>query len=69
MSATASRDIVGTTQLGLDPRNFTNTSKNFTKVTFVVNDGYVTLNPRDLTITAKSYEVTYDGNKHGVTDW
>lgn len=47
--------------MGLTAANFTNKSANFTKVTFVVTDGYVKINPRAVTLTSETAGKTYDG--------
>ena len=48
--------------MGLTKSQFTNTSKNFTNVEFVVNDGSLTINKRSVTLTSASDEKVYDGN-------
>ena len=51
----------GSYPMGLTAEQFKNTSKNFTNVKFVVNDGELTINPMPLTITAGSDSKAYDG--------
>ena len=51
----------GTYPIGLTAEDFTNKSKNFSKVTFVVTDGYVKINPRTVTLTSETAGKTYDG--------
>ena len=59
--ATAKGTDAGTYPIGLTAEDFTNKSKNFSKVTFVVTDGYVKINPRAVTLTSGSASKTYDG--------
>ena len=51
----------GSYPMGLTAEQFKNTSKNFTNVKFVVNDGELTINPMPLTITAGSDSKAYNG--------
>ena len=51
----------GTYPMGLEDSDFTNISDNFSKVTFVVTDGYVKINPRTVTLTSETAGKTYDG--------
>ena len=51
----------GKYDMGLTVEHFTNKSKNFSKVTFVVTDGYVKINPRAVTLTSETAGKTYDG--------
>ena len=51
----------GSYQMGLKETDFTNTSANFTNVKFVVEDGTLTINPRDVTLTSADDEKVYDG--------
>ena len=51
----------GSYPMGLTAEQFKNTSKNFTNVKFVVNDGELTINPMALTITAGSDSKAYNG--------
>ena len=62
----------GTYQMGLNDGQFTNNNDNFKKVTFVVNDGKLTINPVDevvVTITGHNDTVPYDGDEHTVTGY
>ena len=59
--ATAKGTDAGTYPIGLTAANFTNKSKNFSKVTFVVTDGYVKITPRAVTLTSETAGKTYDG--------
>ena len=51
----------GTYPMELTAEYFTNKSKNFSKVTFVVTDGYVKITPRAVTLTSASASKVYDG--------
>ena len=51
----------GTYPMKLTAEAFTNISDNFSKVTFVVTDGYVKINPRAVTLTSETAGKTYDG--------
>ena len=51
----------GQYNIGLTAEDFTNKSKNFSKVTFVVTDGYVKITPRAVTLTSETAGKTYDG--------
>ena len=51
----------GTYPMELTVENFTNKSDNFSKVTFVVTDGYVKITPRAVTLTSETAGKTYDG--------
>ena len=51
----------GTYWMGLKPENFVNTSKNFTNVRFVVEDGKLVITPRKVHLKARSGEKEYDG--------
>ena len=59
--ATAKGTDAGTYPMELTAENFTNISDNFSKVTFVVTDGYVKINPRAVTLTSETAGKTYDG--------
>ena len=52
----------GTYNMELKPENFTNTSKNFENVEFVIVDGTLTISKRNVTLTSGSGEKVYDGN-------
>ena len=58
---TAKGTDAGTYPMELTAENFTNKSKTFSKVTFVVTDGYVKINPRAVTLTSETAGKTYDG--------
>ena len=61
-NATASGITVGTYNMNMKPEQFSNTSKNFSKVTFNVTDGWLKITPiGSLVITANSASKTYDG--------
>ena len=61
-TAEAKGTDAGTYQMGLTADQFTNNkSKNFSKVTFVVTDGYVKITPRAVTLTSETAGKTYDG--------
>lgn len=51
--------------MGLKPGDFTNNNEKFTNVEFVVNDGWLTINKKALTIKANDNTVDYDGDPHG----
>ncbi len=50
-----------TYKMGLKAEQFQNTSKNFTNVKFVVNDGSLQINPRSVKLTSATDEKVYDG--------
>ena len=58
---TAKGTDAGTYPIGLTAEDFTNKSDNFSKVTFVVTDGYVKITPRAVTLTSETAGKTYDG--------
>ena len=71
-TAEAKGTNAGTYQMGLKAEQFANTNGNFKKVTFVVNDGKLTINPVDevvVTITGHNDTVPYDGDEHTVTGY
>ena len=71
-TAEAKGTDAGTYQMGLKAEQFANTNGNFKKVTFVVNDGKLTINPVDevvVTITGHNDTVPYDGDEHTVTGY
>ena len=51
----------GTYDMNVKATDFTNTSDNFTNVTFVVEDGQLIISKRDVTLTSGSAEKVYDG--------
>ena len=58
---TAKGTDAGTYPMRLTAEDFTNKSDNFSKVTFVVTDGYVKITPRAVTLTSETAGKTYDG--------
>ena len=48
-------------EMGLKESDFQNTSKNFTNVKFIVNDGSLTINKRTVTLTSETASKEYDG--------
>ena len=71
-SAVVKGTDAGTYQMGLKAEQFANTNGNFKKVTFVVNDGALTITPVDevvVTITGHNNTVPYDGDEHTVTGY
>ncbi len=70
-TATATQTNVGTANMGLAESQFENTSLNFNVVAIVVNDGYMTITPRDITvtITGNTKTETYNGNAQTVTGY
>ena len=77
-NAEAKGTEAGTYSMGLNADQFTNTNDNYTQVTFIVNDGTLTINPKSITpdgpdtpedektgITVTDpINSTYDGNEH-----
>ena len=59
--ATVKGTNAGTYQMGLNSTQFKNNSGNFTNVTFVVNDGTLTIAQREVTLTSGSAEREYNG--------
>lgn len=56
--------------MGLTADSFVNNNNNFKNVTFVVEDGSLTITKRPLTIEGQSSEpITYDGQTHSFMDW
>ena len=51
----------GSYKMGLKKDQFKNTNKNFTKVTFVVTDGKLTIEKRNVTLTSADASKEYDG--------
>ena len=60
-TATATGTDADTYQMCLKPENFENKNANFSKVTFVVTDGSLTITKRDVTLTSASASKPYDG--------
>ena len=48
--------------MGLSAGNFENKNDNFSKVTFIVTDGSLTITPREVTLTSQSATKEYDGS-------
>lgn len=61
-TAKAKRTRSGRTPMGLEPGNFTNTNTNFTKVTFVVEDGYIDITKRPLNLVGETATKPYTGS-------
>ena len=70
-TAEASRIDAGTTSMGLAAEQFENRNTNFANVTFVVTDGYQTIDPIDVTVTVTgaTNATTYDGEEHAVSGY
>ena len=71
-NASASRTNVGTTNMGLSSSQFTNTSTNFTNVTFEVTDGYQQITAVEgvvVTITGHHDVSDYNGQVHTVVGY
>ena len=71
-TAEAKGTEAGTYSMGLNADQFTNTNDNYTQVTFIVNDGTLTITPKsinpddeknDITVTDPENSI-YDGNEH-----
>ena len=61
-TASAKRTDAGTTVMGLKAEQFENINNNFSNVTFeIVEDGSVTVEKREVTLTSASATKTYDG--------
>ena len=60
-TASVSGKDADTYAMGLKAADFENISENFTNVRFVVTDGSLTINPRNVTLTSGSAEKEYDG--------
>ena len=60
-TAKAEGTDANTYQMGLTDKDFENTSKNFSKVTFKVTDGSLTISPRKVTLTSETASKPYDG--------
>ncbi|MBQ7202929.1 MAG: hypothetical protein IJS03_02800 [Eubacterium sp.] len=67
-TAAASQTDAGTSNMGLEASQFTNTNANFDTVTFDVTDGYITVNktPAVVTTAPKSKSPTYNGSKQAL---
>lgn len=60
-NATATRTDAGTTDMGLATDRFNNINKNFSNVTFEVEDGSMTITKREVTLTSATDDKPYDG--------
>ena len=77
-TAVVSRTVTGTSYMGLTAAQFSNTSANFTNVTFVVHDGWLKIDPKSIVPdgpdtpdekktgieVTKPIDSKYDGNVH-----
>ena len=70
-NAEAKGTAAGTYQMNLSSTQFSNTNTNFTKVRFIVTDGYLTINPKSIVPgdtngieVSKPSDSVYDGNPH-----
>ena len=77
-TAVVSRTVAGTSYMGLTAAQFSNTSANFTNVTFVVHDGWLKIDPKSIIPdgpdtpdekktgieVTKPADSKYDGNVH-----
>lgn len=63
-TTTTTRKNVGTTEMGLLAEMFENINPNFATVTFIITDGYVTINPVDavFAILPQANELIYNGD-------
>ena len=61
-TATAVRTDAGTTSMGLSAEQFENANKNFSNVTFEVEDGSMVVTQRAVTLTSATDKKTYDGD-------
>ena len=60
-TASVSGKDVGTYNMALTPSDFQNTNDNFSNVVFVIQDGTLTINKKDVTITSATDSKDYDG--------
>ena len=60
-TAEAKGTDAGTCPMGLKAEQFSNNNENFKKVTFVVEDGSLTINKRNVVLTSETASKTYDG--------
>ena len=68
--ASATRDTVGTSYMGLQASQFSNTNPNFESVVFTIGaDGYMTISPNSATVTITGNRVTaaYNGQPQSIT--
>ena len=70
-TAQAKRINADTTKMGLDAKQFKNKNSNFATVTFNVTDGYIKIDPIDVTVTITGHNTTvdYDGKTHEVSGY
>lgn len=61
-TATAVRTDAGTTLMGLSAEQFENANKNFSNVTFEVEDGSMVVTKRAVTLASATDKKTYDGD-------
>ena len=61
-TAEAKGTNAGTYDMALKASDFTNRNANFSKVTFVIEDGQLVIEKRKVTLTSGSGEKVYDGN-------
>ena len=69
-SPSAVRTDAGTTNMGLSPAMFRSADvNNFSSVTFVVTDGFVTVNPIpvEVAVTGHTSTMVYDGKRHAAS--
>ena len=57
----------GTYNMELKPADFTNNNANFAEVKFVIVDGALTINPAEVTLTANSATLPYNGEEQSVS--
>ncbi|MBE6740670.1 MAG: carboxypeptidase regulatory-like domain-containing protein [Ruminococcaceae bacterium] len=64
----AKRTDAGLTNMGLKANQFKNTNPNFATVTFDITDGYIKVDPIDVTVTITGHILTvdYNGNAHSA---
>ena len=60
-SAVVTGKDAGEYPMGLEAADFANKNTNFAKVTFIVEDGKLVINPRQVTLTSTSASKKYDG--------
>lgn len=70
-TAEVSGTNAGSYNMGLRAEDFSNTSKNFTNVEFVVNDGSLTITPAKVTVTVTGNSGTkvYNGEEQNVSGY
>ena len=60
-TAEVTKTNAGEYPMGLTAADFSNVNDNFSKVTFVVTDGKLTITKRDVTLTSATDQKVYDG--------